>query len=175
MAWNSVLFHQYFCLSLWDCYCLYCEKMCGTRSLRQKEQWVPLGLSLQPAPRVPRTACTDGISSLIQVSRAESLEGTSLSLIKTRDHKSLLGSCFQTTLRSGLLWIVWYKFPPLGGCYSGKRCEDAPGAGLSLFLLAASRKSRSFAPDKQEKHQPLNFIPLCCPIRAGFSHSPIVI
>lgn len=33
MAWNNILFHHYFCLSLWDCCCPHCEKMCGTRPL----------------------------------------------------------------------------------------------------------------------------------------------
>lgn len=55
MAWNSILFHQYFCLSLWHCHCLYCEKMCTRTLTKTKEQWVSFGLTLQPGPRVPKS------------------------------------------------------------------------------------------------------------------------
>lgn len=175
MAWNSILFYHYFCLSFWHCYYPHCEKMCGTRSLTKTKGTVSV---LWPHPPACSTCPQElpaqmGFSSLMQVSRAESLEGTSLLLIKTRDHKSLLGSCCQTTLgwselsdTNSHFWVfVIQKWD----------VKDAPGGGLSLFLLSHSRNSGNFVPDKQEKHQPLNFTPLCCPICVGFSPSLIVI
>lgn len=57
MAWNSILFHQYFCLSLWDSCCPYCEKLRSTRSLTKTKATVSFGLTLQPGPCVPKI-CT---------------------------------------------------------------------------------------------------------------------
>lgn len=130
------------------------------------------GLTLQPGPRVLKS-CTDGISSLMQVSRAESLEGTSLLLIKTRDHKSLLGSCCQTTLHwselsgtSSHLWVFVIQKQDVQRC-SWRR--------IVSVLAVRQRNSGSFVPDKQEEHKVLNFIPLYCPVCVGFSPSLIVI
>lgn len=128
------------------------------------------GLTLQPGPRVPKS-CTDGISSLMQVSRAESLEGTSLLLIKTRDHKSLLGSCCQTTLHwselsgtSSHLWVFVIQKQDVQRC-SWRRIVSVPAVRQHKQWELCSRQAR----------KALNFIPLYCPICVGFSPSLIVI
>lgn len=181
MAWNSILFHQYFCLSLWDSYCPYCEKLRSTRSLIKTKATVSFGLTLQPGPCAPKS-CTY---------RCDLLFNASFQNSKPLRHFPFINQKQGTQKSVGFLFSnenhtkVWTDLnclmscPPLGICASAtrgeRRCSRRRTASIPAVRQPSPRNSRSFVPDKQEKHQPLNFIPLCYPVCVGFSHNLIII
>lgn len=144
-----------------------------------KRNRVSFGLTLQPGPHVPKSCLHRWdlhFNASFQsrkpwrhfpfINQNQGPQKSVGFLLLNKNHTEVLGWSGSSD-RSSHLWV--FVIQERGGK------EDAPGGGLSLFLLSDSTSSGSFAPDKQEKHQPLDFIPLCCPVCVCFSHSHIVI
>lgn len=171
MAQNSILFHHYFCLSFWGCYCPHCEKMCGTISLTNTKGTVSV---LWPHPPAWST-CPQ------ELHRWDLLFNASFQSRKPWRHFPFINQNqgpqksvgFLLSNHTALVWIVWYKFPPLGICYSETRCAKMLLEEDCLCSCCQTEKQWELC--SRQARKALNFIPLYCPICVGFSPSLIVI
>lgn len=134
--------------------------MCSVQSLTKTKATVSFGLALQPVPRVPkscrhrwellRTASFQNSESLRHFPFVNQKQGTQKSagfLLSNRNHTKVWTD-LNCLINSHLICLL--------GTRGERRCSRRRTASVPAIRQPPPRNAGSFAPDKQEQHQPLD-------------------